>query len=59
MNKVALITAITGQDGAPKKLMDVSKLRQHGWSSSTLLKDGIKKTYDWFAINVNELREVN
>jgi GDP-L-fucose synthase len=46
-------------DGTPRKLMDVSKLQQHGWSSSIPLHDGIKKTYDWVLRNVNELREVN
>jgi GDP-L-fucose synthase len=49
----------TKPDGTPRNLMDVSKLQQHGWSSSILLHDGIKKTYDWFLRNVNELREVN
>jgi GDP-L-fucose synthase len=40
-------------------LMDNSKLEAQGWSSSIHLKDGIKRTYDWFLTNVNELREVN
>ena len=46
-------------DGTPRKLMDNSKLEAQGWSSSINLKDGIKRTYDWFLTNVNELREVN
>jgi GDP-L-fucose synthase len=46
-------------DGTPRKLMDVSKLQKNGWSSVISLQDGIKKTYDWFLRNVNELREVN
>lgn len=49
----------TKPDGTLRKLMDVSKLQRHGWSSAILLHDGIKKTYDWFLRNVNELREVN
>ena len=46
-------------NGTPRKLMDTSKLQQNGWSSSISLQDGIQRTYDWFLINVNELREVN
>jgi GDP-L-fucose synthase len=49
----------TKPDGTPKKLMDNSKILRHGWSSLIQLKDGIQRTYDWFFINVNELREVN
>ena len=32
-------------DGTPKKLSDVSKLRNIGWSYKTSLKDGLEKTY--------------
>ncbi len=35
-------------DGTPRKLLDVSKLSALGWKSSSQLKDGIQKTYDWF-----------
>ncbi len=49
----------TKPDGTPRKLMDTSKLQQNGWSSSISLQDGIQRTYDWFLLNVNELREVN
>jgi GDP-L-fucose synthase len=35
-------------DGTPKKLLDVSKLNSLGWSASTSLREGIKKTYDWY-----------
>ncbi|BEP30358.1 GDP-L-fucose synthase family protein [Helicovermis profundi] len=39
---------ITKPDGMPQKLMDVSKLKEAGWVYKTELKDGIKKTYEWF-----------
>lgn len=38
-------------DGMPRKLLDVSKLNRLGWHSVTELKDGLKKTYDYFLEN--------
>lgn len=35
-------------DGMPQKLLDVSKLRKLGWAYKTQLREGIKKTYEWF-----------
>ncbi|RFZ82318.1 GDP-L-fucose synthase [Mucilaginibacter terrenus] len=35
-------------DGTPRKLMDVSKLADKGWSYSTELEDGIKLAYEDF-----------
>lgn len=32
-------------DGTPRKLMDVSKLKQMGWASSISLREGIEATY--------------
>ena len=49
----------TKPDGTPRKLMDTLKLKENGWSSSISLQDGIQRTYDWFLLNVNDLREVN
>ncbi|MDT0647423.1 GDP-L-fucose synthase [Zunongwangia sp. F260] len=45
-------------DGTPRKLMDVSKLAEEGWQSSTSLKEGIQKTYEWFLKNKNKFKEV-
>ncbi|MEQ8290404.1 MAG: GDP-L-fucose synthase [Gammaproteobacteria bacterium] len=38
-------------DGTPKKLIDVTRLTKLGWTSSTSLKEGIRKTYDWYVEN--------
>ena len=38
----------TKPDGTPRKLMDVSRLHNLGWSHKTSLEEGIKKTYTWF-----------
>lgn len=38
----------TKPDGAPRKLLDVSKLTNAGWKASTDLVDGVRQTYEWF-----------
>ena len=38
-------------DGTPRKLLDVSKLRNLGWRPSITLRDGIASTYKWFLQN--------
>jgi GDP-L-fucose synthase len=35
-------------DGTPQKLLDVSTLTFLGWQAGTSLKDGIRKTYEWY-----------
>ncbi|MEL7221200.1 MAG: GDP-L-fucose synthase [Bacteroidota bacterium] len=45
---------LTKPDGTPRKLMDVSKLRQLGWTASITLSEGVKSVYqglthqDWY-----------
>jgi GDP-L-fucose synthase len=39
-------------DGTPRKLLDITKLRNLGWQPAILLRDGIAQTYDWFLKNV-------
>jgi GDP-L-fucose synthase len=38
-------------DGTPRKLLDVTKLRNLGWSPNIRLREGIVRTYDWFLKN--------
>jgi len=38
----------TKPDGAPRKLIDVSRLSNMGWSYTTDLEDGLVKTYNWY-----------
>lgn len=45
-------------DGTPRKLMDVSKLKQAGWTYNIELENGIKQTYDWFTAHEDEIKEV-
>jgi GDP-L-fucose synthase len=39
-------------DGAPRKVMDVSRLRALGWGAQTPFDEGIKQAYDWYVANV-------
>ena len=45
-------------DGTPRKLMDVSKIKELGWEYSTELKVGIEKTYEWFLKNIDTIKEI-
>ena len=45
-------------DGTPRKLMDVSKMKNVGWSYTTELQEGIEKTYAWFLENIENFKEV-
>jgi GDP-L-fucose synthase len=45
-------------DGTPRKLMDVSKMKEIGWEYSTEIEDGIQKTYQWFLENIESIKEI-
>jgi len=49
--KGKLIFDTTKPDGAPRKLIDVSRLSNMGWEYSVDLKDGLSKTYKWYLKN--------
>ena len=42
-------------DGTPRKLLDVSRLRQLGWRHQIPLSEGIRQTYRWFVDNAGVL----
>jgi GDP-L-fucose synthase len=44
-------------DGTPRKLMDVSRLAEAGWTAKIGLREGIESTYQWFLEHENELPE--
>ena len=52
----ALTQDATKPDGTPRKLLDVSRLNDLGWSAQTSLDDGLKTTYDWYVQNIDSLR---
>jgi len=46
----------TKPDGAPRKLMDVDRLKALGWEYSISLEDGLTMAYEWFVNNQGKLR---
>ncbi|MCW9713054.1 GDP-L-fucose synthase [Aliifodinibius salicampi] len=45
-------------DGTPRKLMDVSRMREAGWTYNIELEEGIRATYEWFKDHYDEIKEV-
>ena len=43
-----LIYDTTRPDGAPRKLLDSSRMTGLGWRSETPLEEGIRRTYEWY-----------
>lgn len=43
-------------DGAPRKLLDVSRLQTMGWRANVTLEDGLHMTYRWFLENQDSYR---
>ena len=46
--KGKLIFDTTKPDGAPKKLINVTRLKNMGWKYSVDLESGLKETYKWY-----------
>ncbi len=61
---IAGVTGFKGQltfdsnkpDGAPRKLMDVARLKSLGWEASITLEDGLRNAYGWYVANVEQAR---
>ncbi len=61
---IAKVTGFTGTlsfdtskpDGAPRKLMDVSRLKALGWQATISLEDGLNDAYAWYVSNVQQAR---
>lgn len=61
---VARVTGFAGRittdpsrpDGTMRKLMDVSRLKDMGWTPTITLEQGIEETYRWFLENVETAR---
>jgi GDP-L-fucose synthase len=41
----------TKPDGTPRKLLDVTKINELGWDAKTPLREGIRKTIQWYLEN--------
>ena len=54
--KGRIVTDPTKPDGTLRKLMDVSRLTQMGWSAQIGLDQGLAETYQWFLANSETFR---
>jgi len=50
--KGKLIFDTTKPDGSPRKLIDVTRLKNMGWSYATNLKEGLEKTYKGYLLEI-------
>ena len=61
---IAKVVGFTGKinfdvskpDGAPRKLLEVSRLKNMGWQYSTDIEQGLAKTYAWFLEHIELIR---
>jgi len=44
-------------DGAPRKLLDVTRLKKLGWKADITLEQGLRDTYGWFLENRDNFRK--
>lgn len=54
--KGQLVFDTSKPDGAPRKLLDVTRLHNLGWRHKTPLREGVLSTYEWFLENVESAR---
>ena len=62
---IAEITGFEGEiiydtskpDGTPRKLLDVSRVNQLGWTAQIGLREGLEATYQWYLENQKTLRQ--
>lgn len=47
---------VTKPDGAPRKLMNVDRLKSLGWSATISLEDGLEQSYKWFLDHQDDFR---
>jgi GDP-L-fucose synthase len=47
----------TKPDGTPRKLLDVSSLREAGWLPRIQLRDGVEATVAWYRANAGAVRQ--
>jgi len=61
---IAEVTGFTGEtlwdttkpDGTPRKLLDVSKLAESGWTAQISLREGLERTVDWYHAHADTIR---
>lgn len=48
----------TKPDGMPRKLLDTSRLTSYGWKPKITLREGLKRTIDWYIKHYEEIFEL-
>jgi len=48
----------TKPDGTPRKLLDVSKIHEKGWTHTINLEEGLGRTYNWFKRHQGAVKEI-
>ncbi len=43
-----IIHDLSKPDGTPRKLLDISKIKELGWKPKVSLEEGIRRTYEWY-----------
>ena len=64
VSSIAEVTGFSGKieydsskpDGAPRKLMDNTKLKQLDWAPAHDLKEGLTDAYQWYVDNMDTAR---
>lgn len=51
-----LVQDASKPDGTPRKLLDVSRLNDLGWTATTALDEGVANTYRWYLDNFAAVR---
>jgi len=49
----------TKPDGAPRKLLDSSRLRSFGWKPKVVLREGLSATYQWYMRNAKARQQAS
>ena len=51
-----IVHDLSKPDGMRRKLSDISKIKGLGWQPRTALKEGIKKSYEWYLTSGKDIR---
>ena len=55
--EASLVFDTSKPDGAPRKLLDVTRLKKLGWQAKIGLEQGLEETYQWFLDNQDKFRK--
>lgn len=51
-----IVTDPSKPDGTPRKVLDVSRINELGWSAQIGLREGVAETYEWYLAHSEHLR---